>query len=69
MIDLLGTTMTRTEEAIVRIHDELAAVVSAEAPPAAVAGLGFALAHLEQVLDTLALRYTYSDGDAPAATA
>jgi hypothetical protein len=54
--DLLGRPLEETEARLLAVHDELTSLAARELSPAAAAGVRLALAHLSQVVNTLALR-------------
>lgn len=57
--DLLHRTTTADEDALLAVHDQLRALLSADLPPCAAAGLRAALASVAVVVTDLGLRFEH----------
>lgn len=57
--DLLHRTTTADEDALLAVHDQLRALLAADLPPCAAAGLRAALASVAVVVTDLGLRFEH----------
>ncbi|MCX6462191.1 MAG: hypothetical protein NTW05_01165 [Pseudonocardiales bacterium] len=57
--DLLGRATTAEEDTLLAVHDGLRALLAADLPPCAAAGVRAALAHVAVVVTDLGLRFEH----------
>lgn len=58
-VDLLGRATTADEDALLAVYDQLRALVAADLPPCAAAGVRAALADVAVVVTDLGLRFEH----------
>jgi hypothetical protein len=58
-VDLLGTTLTASEERLLAVYEELKALCAEDLPPNAAANARAALALIHNAVNGLALRYEH----------